>query len=67
VPVLNPSDVLLIQTSRHVEIVTSFQLLMFSVAGAILVTLTGIGISSLIKRGRRTTHPIEITLNQSDE
>ena len=50
VPVLNPADVLLIQTSRHVEIVTSFQLLMFSVAGAILVALTGIGVSSLIKR-----------------
>ncbi|MGZ4904177.1 MAG: DUF373 family protein [Halobacteriota archaeon] len=54
VPVLNPSDVLLIQTSRHVEIVTSFQLLMFSVAGAILVALTGIGVSSLIKRGQQT-------------
>ncbi len=67
VPVLNPSDVLLIQTSRQVEIVTSFQLLMFSVAGAILVALIGIGISSLIKRGQRTTHPIEISFNQSDK
>jgi len=56
VPVLNPSDILLIRTSRSVEIVTSFQLLMFSVAGAIVVALTGIGISSLIKRGQETPH-----------
>jgi len=56
VPVLNLSDILLIRTSRSVEIVTSFQLLMFSVAGAIVVALTGIGISSLIKRGQETPH-----------
>lgn len=56
VPVLNPSDILLIRTSRSVEIVTSFQLLMFSVAGAIVIALTGIGISSLIKRGQETPH-----------
>ena len=56
VPVLNPSDILLIRTSRSVEIVTSFQLLMFSVAGAIVVALTGIGISSLIKRGQEAPH-----------
>jgi len=53
VPVLNPADVLIIQTSRSVPIVTGFQLLMFSIAGAIVVALTGIGISSLVKRGQQ--------------
>ncbi|HYA33825.1 MAG TPA: DUF373 family protein [Candidatus Bathyarchaeia archaeon] len=53
VPVLNPSDVLVIQTSRSIEIVTAFQLLMFSVAGAILIALTGIAISSLVRRGQQ--------------
>jgi uncharacterized membrane protein len=53
VPVLNPADVLIIQTSRSIQIITAFQLLMFSVAGAIVVALTGIGISSLIKRGQQ--------------
>jgi putative membrane protein len=52
VPVLGPGDILIIKMSRSVEIVTSFQLLMFSVAGAIIIALTGIAISSLIKRGQ---------------
>jgi hypothetical protein len=50
--VLNPADVLLIQTSRSIEIITGFQLLLFSVAGAIIIALTGIAIASLIKRGQ---------------
>jgi putative membrane protein len=53
VPVLSPADILIVKMSRSVEIVTSFQLLMFSVAGAIIVALTGIAISSLIKRGQK--------------
>ncbi len=53
VPVVGPADVLIVKMSRSVEIVTSFQLLMFSVAGAIVVALTGIAISSLIKRGQK--------------
>jgi uncharacterized membrane protein len=53
VPVLNPTDILIIQTSRSIQIVTAFQLLMFSIAGAIVVALTGIGISSLVKRGQQ--------------
>jgi len=53
VPVLNPTDVLIIQTSRSIPIVTGFQLLMFSIAGAIVVALAGIGISSLVKRGQQ--------------
>ncbi|HYB59669.1 MAG TPA: hypothetical protein VEB88_05430, partial [Candidatus Acidoferrales bacterium] len=53
VPVLNPADILIIQTSRSIQIITAFQLLMFSVAGAIVVALTGIGISSLVKRGQQ--------------
>lgn len=52
IPVLNPADVLITQTSRSIEIVTGFQLLLFSVAGAIIIALTGIAISSLIKRGQ---------------
>ncbi|MDD1725703.1 MAG: DUF373 family protein [Euryarchaeota archaeon] len=52
VPVLTPADVLITQTSRSIEIVTGFQLLIFSVAGAIIIALTGIAISSLIKRGQ---------------
>ncbi|MGZ4862876.1 MAG: DUF373 family protein [Halobacteriota archaeon] len=52
VPVLNPADVLIIQTSRSIEIITGFQLLLFSVAGAIVIALTGIAISSLVKRGQ---------------
>jgi putative membrane protein len=52
IPVLNPTDVLITQTSRSIEIVTGFQLLLFSVAGAIIIALTGIAISSLIKRGQ---------------
>jgi putative membrane protein len=52
VPVLNPADVLIIQTSRSIEIITGFQLLMFSVAGAIVIALTGIAISTLVKRGQ---------------
>lgn len=52
IPVLNPADVLITQTSRSIEIVTGFQLLLFSVAGAIIIALTGIVISSLIKRGQ---------------
>lgn len=50
VPVLNPADAI-IQTSRTIEVITGFQLLMFSVAGAIIVALTGIAISSFVKRG----------------
>jgi putative membrane protein len=53
VPVLGPADILIVKMSRSVEIVTSFQLLMFSVAGAIVVALAGIAISSLIKRGQK--------------
>jgi putative membrane protein len=53
VPVLNPGDVLVIQTSRSIEIITGFQLLMFSVAGAIVIALTGIAISSLVRRGQQ--------------
>jgi putative membrane protein len=53
VPVLSPTDVLIIQTSRSIEIITGFQLLMFCIAGAIVVALTGIGISSLVKRGQQ--------------
>jgi len=53
VPVLSPTDVLIIQTSRSIEIITGFQLLMFCIAGAIVVALIGIGISSLIKRGQQ--------------
>lgn len=52
VPVLNPADVLVIQTSRSIEIITGFQLLMFSVAGAIVIALIGIAISTLVKRGQ---------------
>ncbi len=52
IPMLNPADVLITQTSRSIEIVTGFQLLLFSVAGAIIIALTGIVISSLIKRGQ---------------
>ncbi len=52
IPVLNPADVLIIQTSRSIEIITGFQLLLFSVAGAIIIALTGIAIASLIKRGQ---------------
>jgi putative membrane protein len=53
VPVVGPADILIVKMSRSIEIVTSFQLLMFSVAGAIIVALTGIAISSLIKRGQK--------------
>ncbi len=53
VPVVGPMDILIVKMSRSIEIVTSFQLLMFSVAGAIVVALTGIAISSLIKRGQK--------------
>jgi len=52
VPVLNPADILVIQTSRSIEIITGFQLLMFSVAGAIVIALIGIAISTLVKRGQ---------------
>jgi putative membrane protein len=52
VPVLNPADILIIQTSRSIEIITGFQMLLFSVAGAIVIALTGIAISSLVKRGQ---------------
>jgi len=52
VPVLNPADILIIQTSRSIEIITGFQLLLFSVAGAIVIALTGIAISSLVRRGQ---------------
>jgi putative membrane protein len=50
VPVLNPADAI-IQTSRTIEVITGFQLLMFSVAGAIIIALIGIAISSLVRRG----------------
>jgi putative membrane protein len=54
VPVLNPADAIF-QTSRTIEVVTGFQLLMFSVAGAIIIALTGIAISSLVKRGEESS------------
>jgi putative membrane protein len=66
VPVLNPGDILILQTSRSIAITTGFQLLMFSVAGAIVVALTGIGISSLVRRGQEST-VTPGTPNPSDE
>ncbi|HYB59626.1 MAG TPA: DUF373 family protein, partial [Candidatus Acidoferrales bacterium] len=54
VPVVNPADAI-IQTSRTIEVITGFQLLMFSVAGAIIIALTGIAISSVVKRGEESS------------
>jgi hypothetical protein len=67
VPVLNPADVLIIQTSRSIEIVTGFQLLMFSVAGAIVVALTGIAIASLARRGQQPPVAQQSLPNPSDK